>query len=432
MADQIEITPVAGPISASIRPPSSKSITNRALICAALAEGKSPLLQPLYSDDTRYMAESLRKLGSVVVEENATKDGEPSEWLVDGCGGNFHNKSADLYIGNSGTSVRFLTAMLSVGEGTFELSGIDRMHERPIQDLLDALNTLGAEATSIEQTGCPPVRVVANGLRGGEVAIKGNISSQFLSGLLMAAPYAKSPVTVTVDGELISRPYVDMTLAVMREFGIDVVADETSFQIPCRRYQGRTYQIEPDASAASYFWAAAAITGGEIEVQELTRDSLQGDVGFCDLLVRMGCELIEGTNSMTIRRTKQLKGIDCDMGDVSDTAQTMSVVALFAEGPTTIRGIAHNRHKETDRIGNLAIELRKFGAEIDEFEDGFTVRPPERLSSAFIDTYDDHRMAMSLALPGLMIPGVMINEPGCTAKTYPHFFADLERICEAE
>lgn len=419
--DQIEIQ-TSQPIHAKIRPPSSKSITNRALICAALASGSSRLHQPLVSDDTHVMIDSLSKLG---VSIERTQD----TLVIEGCGGNFPNSSAELFIGNSGTSVRFLTAMLCAGQGTFEISGVPRMHERPIQDLLDALNSLGAKAESVDGTGCPPVRVQAGGLRGGAVAIKGNISSQFLSGLLMAAPYANSPVTIRVNGELISRPYVEMTLAVMREFGVGTVWTDTNFQVPAAKYRGHIYEIEPDASAASYFWAAAAITGGEVEVLELTRSSLQGDVEFCDLLVEMGCELTENENSMTIKGPEQLHGIDCNMAHVSDTAQTLSAVSLFADGPTTIRGIAHNRHKETDRIGNLAIELRKFGAKVEEFEDGFTVHPPDQLTPAVIDTYDDHRMAMSMALPGLKVSGVTINDPGCTAKTYPHFFEDLQSVC---
>ena len=419
-SNQVEIQ-TSGPIKASIRPPSSKSITNRALIIAALADGESVLKQPLESDDTRVMIDSLQRLGIDVVEREG-------DLLVRGGGGAFPNDSAELFIGNSGTSVRFLTAMTAVGSGKFVLDGVPRMRERPIQDLLDALQSLGCDAASVNRTGCPPVSVITDGLGGGEVSIKGNISSQYLSGLLMAVPYAKSPVRIQVDGELVSRPYVDMTLAIMAEFGVNATAAKDHFQLPVAKYSGREYAIEPDASAASYFFAAAAVTGGEATVLELGRNSLQGDVGFCDLLVQMGCELSEHETGLTLRGPKLLKGIDCDMGEVSDTAQTLSAVALFAKGPTTIRGIAHNRHKETDRIGNLAIELRKFGAVVDEFEDGFTVHPPAELKAATIDTYDDHRMAMSLALPGLRIPGVKINDPGCTAKTYPHFFEDLAKV----
>jgi len=317
------------------------------------------------------------------------------------------------------------------------------MRERPIQDLADALNQLGGNVSSIKGTGCPPVLVQAQSLSGGVVSIRGDISSQFLSGLLMASPYAKAKTIISVDGELISQPYDEMTLPVMKEFGVEVATSGDSkqqdssnlnstalkFTVQPQVYSPIDYEIEPDASAASYFWAAAAITGGTATVLGLNRNSLQGDVGFCDLLVRMGCQLQESDEGMTISGAKRLTGIDCDMGDVSDTAQTLAAVALFAEGETTIRGIAHNRHKETDRIGNLAIELRKFGAKVDELDDGLRIKPPAVLQSAVIDTYDDHRMAMSLALPGLRVSGVGINDPGCTAKTYPNYFEDLAKIC---
>ena len=417
---QIEVQP-CGEISATIRPPSSKSITNRALICAALARGTSQLVDPLESDDTRVMIDSLQRLG-IAVESSADR----STICINGCGGDIPAQQAELFIGNSGTSVRFLTAMSTIGRGDYVIDGVPRMRERPIQDLLDALRQLG---TSIDcPTGCPPVRVSAHGLRSGNVTIKGNISSQYLSGLLMAAPYAEGSVQIRIDGELVSRPYVEMTTAIMANFGVRVEETEDGFDVERQCYRGREYKIEPDASAASYFWAAAAIQGGSATVEGLRRDSLQGDVGFCDLLVQMGCELEETSTGITIRRSGKLSGIDCDMGNVSDTAQTLSAVALFAEGPTTIRGIAHNRHKETDRIGNLAIELRKFGATVHEFEDGFQIVPPARVTAATVDTYDDHRMAMSLALPGLAVPGVVIRDPGCTAKTYPDFFADLAQF----
>lgn len=414
--NEIEV-PTCGPVSAAIRPPSSKSITNRALICAALAQGKTDLVQPLESDDTHVMIDSLKRLGIQVEKADDVV-------TVHGCGGNIPATEAELFIGNSGTSVRFLTALLCLGNGNFTIDGVPRMRERPIGDLLNALRQIGAEVES--ETDCPPVNVAAKGLNGGEVTIRGDISSQYLSGLLMSAPYARESVTVRVDGELVSRPYVDMTTAIMQAFGISVESDSDSYRVPAAGYQGQRFLVEPDASAASYFWAAAAITGGTATVRELGRDSLQGDVGFCDLLVEMGCSLKESEEGITISRSGPLKGIDCDMSNVSDTAQTLSAVALFAAGPTTIRGIAHNRHKETDRIGNLAIELRKFGAVVDEFDDGFRVVPPDELIPAEVDTYDDHRMAMSLALPGLIVPGTIIRDPGCTAKTYPHFFEDLK------
>ncbi len=423
--DSLEMTP-CGPIRGSIRPPGSKSLTNRALVIAALAEGKSILRGALASEDTHVMIESLARLG-IVVEESAAG----TQLAIQGCGGEIPVQLADLFVGNSGTTVRFLTAMLAACDGDFRLSGVPRMHERPIADLIATLNHLGADVSSQLNTGCPPVLINASGLQGGEATVRGDVSSQFLSALLMAAPYAREPVCLRVAGELVSQPYVEMTCKLMQDFGGRVdTADLSRFVIPGQqRYQAREYAIEPDASAASYFWGAAAITGGEVTVRGLGQDALQGDVAFVDCLEQMGCEVRNQVQSITVIG-KQLHGIDVNMNAISDTAQTLGVVALFAQGPTTIRGISHVRHKETDRIGDLARELRKFGATIDEFEDGLRITPPANYDSfrgASIATYNDHRMAMSLALAGLWLPGVVINDPSCTAKTYPQFFEDLWR-----
>lgn len=420
------------PIVGRVRPPGSKSITNRALVCAALADGDSLLRGALDSDDTRVMIEALEKLGLTVEH-----DREARTVRVAGCGGSIPAPAADLFIGNSGTTVRFLTAMIALGHGKFRLHGTKRMHERPIRDLIDALSSLGCRAVSETGNGCPPVIVEANGLRGGATTVRGDVSSQFLSGLLLAAPYAQSPISLTVDGPLVSVPYVQMTLDVMRAFGVAAQADDLrNLSIPIARYSPRDYEIEPDASAASYFFAAAAITGGEVTVEGLTRQALQGDVRFVDVLAQMGCEVRETNNSLTVVGPKLLRGIDVDMNAVSDTVQTLAVVALFADGPTRVRGVAHNRHKETDRIAAPAAELRKLGATVDEHEDGLTITPPPGglavLRGAEIDTYDDHRMAMSFALVGLNVPGVVIRDPGCTAKTYPEFFQDLGRLTGAK
>lgn len=418
-----------GPVRGSITPPGSKSITNRALVIAALAEGNTILRGALASEDTQVMLESLGRLGVRVVEKD---NGSTLE--VAGCGGQIPNRSADLFIGNSGTTVRFLTAMLAACEGQFRLDGVPRMRERPIADLIATLNQLGGDVRSELSTGCPPVVVAAKGLLGGTAPIRGDVSSQFLSALLMAAPYAREAVNLVVQGVLVSQPYVRMTLGLMRDFGVDVPAgDLTQFNIPGgQRYRGREYHIEPDASAASYFWGAAAVTGGDVLVRGLSRQALQGDVGFVDCLAKMGCEVCEEPSGIRVIG-KPLRGVEVDMNAISDTAQTLGVVALFANGPTTIRGIAHVRHKETDRIGDLARELRKFGANIDEFADGLRITPPASyagFSGAQIGTYNDHRMAMSFALAGLKLPGVVINDPGCTAKTYPRFFADLQRLID--
>lgn len=418
----LEIAPV-GPLRAEVRPPGSKSITNRALVCAALAQGSSRLTGALDSEDTRVMVDSLRRLGLDVAVDTTTATID-----VVGCGGRWPLRRADLFVGNSGTTIRFLTAMVAIGEGQYRLDGIHRMRERPIGDLLDALRGVGVDARSEADNGCPPVIVHANGLPGGTLRVRGDVSSQFLSGLLMAAPYARRDVELLVDGVLVSQPYVTMTLEVMRSFGVAVDAEQlTRFRIPCGApYAGRAYAIEPDASAASYFWGAAAITKGAIKVLGLNRDALQGDVAFCDCLERMGCGVEHESDGIRVTGA-DLRGIEVDMNAISDTVQTLAVVALFADGPTTMTGVAHIRHKETDRIGDLARELRKLGAVVDELPDGLRVHP-QKLRGAAIDTYNDHRMAMSLALAGLRIPGVVIRNPECTAKTYPEFFRDLAAL----
>ena len=422
MHDSIEISP-CGPIKGSIRPPGSKSITNRALVCAALANGTSQLTGALDSEDTHVMIESLHRLG-ILLEIDASR----THVSVAGCGGRIPATNAELEIANSGTTVRFLTALATLGDGTFRLDGVERMRERPIEDLLEALAQLGGDARSELGTGCPPVVVEASGLRGGTCRVRGNISSQYLSALLMVAPYAREQVQIDVEGELVSRPYIEMTLAVMRQFGAKVESNGLEqFLIPAPQfYESRSYAIEPDASAATYFLGAAAITGGSVTIEGLHKDSLQGDVAFADCLAQMGCAVEHSNDSITVTGGK-LRGIDVDMNAISDTVQTLAAVALFADGPTCVTGVAHNRYKETDRIGDLATELRRLGAEVEELDDGLRITPAA-LQPAQIETYDDHRMAMSLALVGLRQPGVVIKNPGCTAKTYPAYFDDLAML----
>jgi 3-phosphoshikimate 1-carboxyvinyltransferase len=423
----IEIQPVSSPLDATIRPPGSKSLTNRALVCAGLAEGSSTLTGALASEDTRVMIDALSALGIAIDEQD-----EGRTLRVAGCAGTIPAKFADLWVANSGTTVRFLTALVSLGHGIFRLHGTRRMHERPIGDLLDALKEVGVDAASEAGTNCPPVMVRAGGLRLNKVSIRGDVSSQFLSALLMVAPCSTgergAAVEVEIKDSLVSKPYVAMTVAVMRDFGVAVepAADLSSFKIARSVYRAGQYAIEPDASAASYFWAAAAITGGRVRVDGLTRDSLQGDVGFCACLEQMGCNVEYDRDGITVQG-RPLLGIDVDMNAISDTVQTLAAVALFAKGETQIRGVGHIRHKETDRIGALARELRKLGAQVEERPDGLSIRP-QTLHGATIDTYDDHRMAMSLALVGLRIPEVVINDPDCTAKTYPEYFGDLDRL----
>lgn len=426
MTDPLEIKPLHGSIHATVRPPGSKSITNRALVCAALADGASTLAGALDSEDTRVMIDGLRRLGVEVESRDAGRT-----LVVRGAAGEIPALEADLFCANSGTTIRFLTALATLGHGSFRLDGIERMRARPIADLLDALNQLGAHAISETENGCPPVIVHANGLPGGSASVRGDISSQFLSALLMAAPAANSTVELRIDGQLVSQPYVRMTLAAMQAFGVDVetslLFDRFTVRAP-HRYAARNYAIEPDASAASYFWAAAAIAGGKVTVEGLSAASLQGDVDFVECLESMGCRVEREENSITVGGGA-LHGIDVDMNAISDTVQTLAVVALFAESPTTIRNVAHIRHKETDRIAALVTELQKLGANVTERPDGLTIEPGTHRPAA-IDTYNDHRMAMSFALAGLRIPGIRINNPTCVEKTYPAYFHDLAAITQ--
>jgi 3-phosphoshikimate 1-carboxyvinyltransferase len=426
MTDAVEIEPVSHPICGTVRPPGSKSITNRALLIAALANGRSQLTGVLDSQDTRVMIESLLRLGLNVVHDAAAK-----QCVVTGLGGPVKCDSADLWLENSGTSMRFLTALCTLGNGRYRLDGVERMRQRPIGDLVDSLRALGASVDyEIPDSLCPPLVVNAcdGQLSGGRAEIQGGISSQFLSGLLMVAPACREAVRLDVAGTLVSPPYVTMTLRMMKSFGVsvDCPRELTRFEIQPQRYQAREYDIEPDASAASYFFGAAAITQGRITVEGLSRTGLQGDVTFVDALERMGCSVHWSQNSITVEG-QPLHGIDIDMNAISDTAQTLAVVAAFADSPTTIRNVAHMRHKETDRIAAVVTELNRAGITAEEFDDGLRVFPGSA-QPAEIHTYDDHRMAMSFSLLGLRSPGIRILDPGCTAKTYPNWFDDLSDV----
>lgn len=440
--DQLEIIPLAKPPVATIRVPGSKSITNRALVLAALSKQSRrrrgcTLTGILHSEDTQIMIEALRALGfTLEVEGDTVTVKRPWEPIIPAT-------KADLFVGNSGTTMRFLTAMVCLGHGSYRLDGVPRMRERPIQDLLDGLQQLGVRAYSEHDNGCPPVVVDANGLQGGRVRMRGDVSSQFLSGLLMAATQASGQVVVEVEGPMVSEPYVDMTLRLILHFGGVPPIERPSpsvFKIssPIRFRAAPSYTIEPDASAASYFFGAAAIAGGEITVDGLRyaiENRLQGDVLFASLLSNMGCEFESDSAYCSkdrrrdgiVVRGRPLRGIDVDMNAISDTVMTLAAVACFAEGPTTIRNVAHIRHKETDRIAALANELRKVGVEVEEYPDGLKITP-RPLHGAVIETYNDHRMAMSMALIGLKVPGIVIQNPGCVAKTYPGFWQDLEKL----
>jgi 3-phosphoshikimate 1-carboxyvinyltransferase len=408
--------------------PGSKSITNRALPIAALARGESELTGALFSDDTRYMAEALNQLG-IQIESDEAND----RFIVRGGNGTFPATTADLFIGNSGTTVRFLTAVLSLGHGEFRIDGIPRMRKRPIQPLLTALADLGSNATSEEGTGCPPVIVRANGLPGGTVTVPGDQSSQYFSALLIAAPYARDGVEILVEGDLVSKPYMPMTAGVMNAFGVGVELDQVDWKrftvAPGQHYEGRAYHIEPDASNASYFFAAAAVTGGRVRVDGLGSTSTQGDLQFVRVLKAMGASVTIADNYTEVIGPPQgaLRGVDLDLNAISDTAQTLAAIAPFALGPTTFRGVEHARLKETDRVAALATELRKMGQQIEERRDGLTITP-QPIVPADIDTYDDHRMAMSFGVATLRAPGLRILDPGCTAKTFPDFFQRLTAL----
>jgi len=429
MAESRRITPVDYPVRGIMRPPGSKSITNRALILAALADGTTNLTGVLDSQDTRVMIDSLKRLGFDV-----SQNIDDCHCSITGCGGEIPSAEADLWLENSGTSIRFLTSLCALGSGDYRLDGVQRMRERPIGDLVRALRQQGALIDfEVSGSDCPPVvvRGTQSALTGGVVTIEGGISSQFLSSLLMALPSCGSSVQLKVAGTLVSVPYVTMTLQMMQSFGVTVSApdDLSLFDIPSAPYVAHSYDIEPDASAATYLWGAAAVTGGSVKVTGLHRDGLQGDVNFVTALEQMGCDVLWEADGITVSGTAK-HGIDIDMNAISDTAQTLASVAVFADSPTTIRNVEHMRHKETDRIAAVVTELLRAGIQAEEMKDGLKIHPgtPQPTS---IHTYDDHRMAMSFSLLGLRAPGIDILNPGCTAKTYPRFFNDLDTLCGA-
>jgi 3-phosphoshikimate 1-carboxyvinyltransferase len=424
MPDEISIRPLARPPDASVRVPGSKSLTNRALIVAALAEGRSRLRGALFSDDTRYMLQALRALGIPIDAD------EPAASLaVEGAGGRVPAAEADLFVGNSGTTVRFLTAFVALGHGRYRLDGIPRMRQRPIEPLLDSLRQLGADATAELGTGCPPVIVRAAGLSGGHARMRADLSSQFFSALLLVAPLTPCGIEIEVEGELVSRPYIDLTAAVMRAFGASISHDAyRHLTVPGgQQYLARDYPIEPDASNASYFFAAAALSGGHVRVEGLGRDSAQGDYRFLEILERMGCRVQRGAAATDVWGPERLRGVEEDMNDISDMAQTLAALAPFAESPTALRGIAHTRAQETDRVTAMVAELRRLGQVVEEYPDGLRITPAP-VRSADIHTYDDHRMAMAFALIGLRSPGIRILDPACVAKTFPDYFARLEQL----
>jgi 3-phosphoshikimate 1-carboxyvinyltransferase len=428
----LEIKPISIPLNASVRVPGSKSLTNRALLIASLANGTTRLTNALFSDDSRYFAKALQTLGF-----NVQLDEANHEMTVTGLGGKIPATKAKLFIGNAGTAARFLSAFLTLGNGEYVLDGEPRMRERPIGDLVDSLIKLGAVIEPVEHSTlnvqrqiCPPVKIIANGLPGGKTTIAGDISSQFLSALLMVAPYAQNPIEITLSTDLNSKPYVDMTLAIMRDFGVKAERNEyQSFRVPITNYESRImYVIESDASAASYLFAAPAICGGTVRVENISRRSVQGDIAFLDVLKQMGCQVTEAENFIEVTGAISLQGVDVDMRDIPDTAQTLMAVAPFASSPTRIRGIASARVKETDRVHAICTELARLGVRVEEHEDGMTIHPVEKMRPALIRTYNDHRMAMAFSLIGLRFDGVTIENPSCVSKTFPNFFEVLETL----
>jgi len=428
------IQPATGPLNASVRIPGSKSITNRAMVIGALAGGVTTLDGALFSDDTEFMIDALRDLGV-----SLTADRDNHRIRIEGCGGHLPATEADLYCGNSGTTIRFLAAVCALGMGPYRLDGNDRMRQRPIGPLIDALRSAGVIAGYDEQEGYPPITIREGMMRGATIGMDSPPSSQYVSALLMAAPCARGDVMIDVRGEVVSAPYLTMTTGLMDAFGVSVIEDVkptgAKLIIPApQNYAGRDYTVEPDASNASYFLAASAIAGGAVTVEGLGQSSIQGDVGFVDVLERMGCTVECEPNSLTVigpQASSRLRGIDVDLQNMPDVAQTLAVVALFADSPTNIRNVANLRIKETDRIAALAAELAKFGATVEERDDGWRIEPPAEPTPAAVDTYDDHRMAMSFALAGLRIEGVEIRDPQCVNKTFPDFFDRFERLTDS-
>jgi len=414
-------------VAGTVKLPGSKSISNRVLLLAALASGKTRLHDLLDADDTRVMQDALRTLGIAVTEDGGAT-------VVTGAGGAFPVKAAELFLGNAGTAFRPLTAALALSGGDYRLSGVARMHERPIGDLVDALRSLGASIDYAGVEGYPPLHIRPASVRAGaKVSVRGDVSSQFLSALLMALPLAGRQMTVAVEGELISKPYVEITLKTMRRFGVEVGRTGwTEFIVPAgARYTspGEIW-VEGDASSASYFLAAGAIGGGPVRVEGVGRASVQGDVRFAEALEQMGARISMGENWIEASAPPggKLQAIDADFNHIPDAAMTLAVAALFADGPCTLRNIGSWRVKETDRIAAMATELRKLGATVEEGEDWLRVTPPAALRPAAIDTYDDHRMAMCFSLAALGGVAVRINDPQCVNKTFPEYFEVLSQI----
>jgi 3-phosphoshikimate 1-carboxyvinyltransferase len=424
--DTIAIPALNRPVDATVEIPGSKSLTNRALLVAALAQGDSILENALFSEDSEYFAKCVEQLGIPI-----TLNPQLAQIQVTGKGGEIPAKQADLFVGLAGTAARFISALVALGNGEYRLDGVPRMRERPMGDLLTVLQTGGATINFEGNSGFMPYTVYSRQFAGGNFRLKANQTSQQLSALLMIAPYAQQDTIVEVEGTLVSQSYVKMTCRLMADFGVEVIQiGDNQFQIKAgQRYQARHYTVEPDASNASYFFAAAAVTGGRVRVKHLTKQSCQGDILWLNVLEQMGCQIKDADDYTEVTGPKQLQGIDIDMNDISDLVQTLGAIAPFASSPITIRNVEHIRYKETDRIKAVVTELRRLGIEVEEFADRLKIQPGP-ITPAAIETYHDHRMAMAFAVTGLKVPGIVIKDPGCTAKTFPDYFTRFFQMLE--
>ncbi|HUY20024.1 MAG TPA: 3-phosphoshikimate 1-carboxyvinyltransferase [Candidatus Binataceae bacterium] len=423
--EEIAITPIAGPLDATVTPPGSKSITNRALLLAAMAAGGSTIEGALFSDDTRQMVTALAQLGFQITAEEAR-----GRIAIVGRGGTIPAAGANLSVGGAGTAMRFLAAFATLGHGRFRIDGNDRMRERPMGELLDTLTHLGAHAFSEHGNRCPPV-IIERGpepFAGGEAAIDASASSQFVSALLMPAPLWRDGLRLRVSGET-ARPFIDMTLRLMERRGArSSVTGDTLIVPGGQSYRAGSFAVEPDASAASYFAAAAALVGGTVRIRGLDPGSVQGDLAFMRVLEKMGAEVRFDQGAIAVSGRGRLSGVDVAMNTMPDMVPTLAALAPFASSPTRIRAVGFIRHHESDRLRALATELTRIGASVREFDDGLGIEPAAAPHPATIETYDDHRIAMAFAVAGLRLAGLRIRNPGCVAKTYPNFFEDLARL----
>ena len=428
----IDLKPVMH-VEGMVRLPGSKSISNRTLLLAALARGTTRIMDLLASDDTLVMLNALTTLGVKWTQAEGTQN-----YVVEGVNGPFPVKKAELFMGNAGTAIRPLTAALAAMDGDYIMRGVARMHERPIGDLVDALNEVGADIEYTGEKGYPPIHIRRGHIRAHNLKVRGDVSSQFLTALLMASPLLarQHPVRIEVVGELISKPYIEITLNMMQRFGVEVKREGwEAFTLEAGQFYRSpdTIHVEGDASSASYFLAAGAIAGGPVRVEGVSQDSIQGDVRFVEALQQMGAVISFGDNWIECRSEGPLKAIDADFNHIPDAAMTIAIVALYADGPSTLRNIGSWRVKETDRIAAVATELRKLGATVEEGPDWIRVTPPEQIQAATIDTYDDHRMAMCFSLASLdgaarKGNAIRINDPQCVAKTFPEYFDVFNKI----